>query len=199
MDMARTDQVWNQGLWRYESQAGEPTPLEMGQGDARVSDPFSAARARGTANIVDFVTRIDFGVENGPFISYSVDDEISRYETLRYTLEFDSSGTLLGGEWHELADDDAKPLSGVELLKDLNEQALGAGYHWQTAPDFIWGVASSSGNTLRFQDSSVLRARVVEALHRCSITAQAGELREATLPISGADPVKVKYVSCNID
>ncbi|MEY4630304.1 MAG: hypothetical protein RIQ81_424 [Pseudomonadota bacterium] len=199
IDLTRTEQVWNQGLWRYESKAGEPTPLEIRQEDGAIRDPFAPARARGTAQIVDFVTRVDFGVENGPFINYSPDDEISRHEVFRYTLEFDADGKLLGGEWHGLASDEAKPLSGTALLKDLNDQASGDGYRWQQAPDFIWGVAAASGNSLRFRDSSVLRASVVEAIHRCSLNAGNDDLMETSLPISGADPVKVKYVPCEIE
>lgn len=200
IDLTRTEQVWNQGLWRYQSKAGEPTPLEIEQGEGGLlGDPFAPVRAKGTTRIVDFVTEVDFGVENGPFINYAAEDEISRGQVFRYTLEFNDDGKLLGGEWHGLSGLDEKPLSGAALLADLNAQAGGSGYSWQAAPDFVWGVAASSGNSLRFHDSGVIRASVVEAIHRCSIASGNGSLQQTSLSISGAQPVPVKYVPCDID
>jgi hypothetical protein len=200
IDLTRTEQVWNQGLWRYASRAGNPTALQVSSGGQTIKDPYAMVRASGTKQIVDFVTTVSFGVENGPYVSFSEEDEISRDAVFRYTLEFGEDGKLLGGEWHSTGYENTEPLSGEALLRDLNNQ-VGRSYHsWEGAPDFIWGVPASAGNSLEFRDSAFLKASVIAAIHKCSL-AQAGDgnLPEVSLPISGAPPVRLKYVPCEID
>jgi len=193
LDKSRTEQVWNQGVWRFRSRIGELTPLDLDSDGRRLSDPFQVWRDPRTVAIADVETTVDYGVENGPMLAYSAEDESSGSMTLRYTLEFDSSQRLVGAEWHAVKSDG--PLSGAELLADLqagiNERVQG----WQQAPDFVWGNASP---TMKFKDSPVLRARVVEAIHACSISTSPATGRYRWFPDTNEE-VDIPYVSCDID
>lgn len=164
MDLAQTNQVWNQGVWKFESRLGEATPLTVVRGDgSTLEDPLSSFRAKGTETIIDVETAVSYGVEAGPRVFFSMDDEAYSTTVFRYTLEFDSAGQLIGGEWHSPSR--AGPLSGAALLTDLQENVLERRSYWQQAPDFIWG---SSEDKLQFRDSSLMRASVVESLLACS-------------------------------
>ncbi len=193
MDKSRTEQVWNQGVWRFRSSIGELTALELDDGGTRVTDPYRVWRDRQAVAIADVETVIDYGSENGPRLTYAPEDESSGSITLRYTLEFDSSQRLVGAEWH-VAREDA-PLAGVALLRNLQASIDERTESWQQAPDFVWGNESPN---LRFRDSQVLRAKVVEALHACS---------SSTAPATGRyrwfagtnQEVDIPYVSCEID
>ncbi len=190
MDNARADQVWNQGIWRFRSQVGQLTPLQITQSDgSKIADPYKAWRADKAVNIVDVETTVDYGVENGPFLSFSREDEASSAVTFRYTLEFDAAGNLVGGEWHSARYD--QPLSGVALLEDLRAGIQDRSELWQDAPDFVWGNAAPE---IKFRDSRVLRAGVVEALLECATST-----RPADGSFEWGNNGVLPYVNCDID
>ena len=190
MDNARAEQVWNQGIWRYRSQVGELTPLQISLNDGTsIVDPYKAWRAAKSVNIVDVETTVDYGVENGPFLSYGREDEASGAVTFRYTLEFDAAGNLVGGEWHAARSD--QPLSGAALLEDLRAGIQDRSELWQDAPDFVWGNAAPE---IKFRDSRVLRASVVEALLACSTSK-----RPADGSFEWGNNGVLPYVTCDIE
>ncbi len=193
LDKTRTEQVWNQGVWRFRSRVGDLTPLEVNDAGSRVSDPYRVWRDPSAVAIADVETTVDYGLENGPMVAYSPDDELSGSMTVRYTLEFDSSQRLVGAEWHAVRSDG--PLSGAALLRDLqagiDERAEG----WQEAPDFVWGNTAAP---LKFKDSPVLRARVVEAIHACSTSTAANTGTNRWFPDTNHE-VDIPYISCEID
>jgi len=190
MDNARAEQVWNQGIWRYRSQVGELTPLQISLNDGTsIVDPYKAWRAAKSVNIVDVETTVDYGVENGPFLSYGREDEASGAVTFRYTLEFDAAGKLVGGEWHAARSD--QPLSGAALLEDLRAGIQDRSELWQDAPDFVWGNAAPE---IKFRDSRVLRASVVEALLACSTSK-----RPADGSFEWGNNGVLPYVTCDIE
>lgn len=190
MDNARAEQVWNQGIWRYRTQVGELTPLKITLADgSRLVDPYESWRSEKAVSIADVETTVDYGVENGPFLDFSREDEASSSVTFRYTLEFDAAGNLVGGEWHSTRYD--QPLSGAALLEDLRAGIQDRSELWQDAPDFVWGNAAPQ---IKFRDSRVLRANVVEKLLECSTS---------TGPADGSfewgERGVLPYVRCEID
>lgn len=165
MDITRDDQVWNHPLYEYQSWMGTPTELKLDTAE----DPFKAWRAKGTKKIVDVYTRVTFSVEAGPRIIYQPNQEATQSMLLRYTLELDVNGVVLGGEWHPVRDDlggEPKPLSGKDLLINLKAIASAEDGSWAELqhPDFIWGPASGS----KIADGRLLPAQFVKKLSECS-------------------------------
>lgn len=194
MDRARTEQVWNHGIWRFQSRFGSLTPLRLTtDGGGVIEDPLGAVRASGAQGIVDVETEVAFGVETGPRIFFNLDDEASASTTFRYTLEFDAAGNLIGGEWHRPGYDG--PLSGAELLLDLQAEAGQRNAYWDQAPDFIWANADK---VVRFRDSNVMRASIVETLVECSTR---GGQSDGTFawPADSGGMVSVPYFSCRVE
>src|SRR5690606_8520822 len=97
MDITRDDEVWNHPIYSFRSKIGKPTPLKAQSGNTEYVDPYHMWRANGTANIVDVYTEVVYGIENGPFVTFSPSDESVHKNVYHYTLELDSAGKVIGG------------------------------------------------------------------------------------------------------
>ena len=164
MDITRDDQVWNHPVYQYSSWMGAPTELKINGSE----DPLASWRAKGTKKIVDVYTRVEFGVENGPMITYAPSDERTRAMMLRYTLELDDKGIVIGGEWHPTTVGEASiptPLAGKALLDDLKKMAASRSLWTHLAhPDFIWSPTHKSP----INNGAMIPAKLVKKLSECS-------------------------------
>jgi hypothetical protein len=160
MDVTRDEQVWNHPIYRFESELGEPTKLKIDDAE----DPFKEWRAPGTESIVDVYTTVEYAVENGPNLTYKKSDEATSTMRLRYTLEFDRRGNILGGEWHPNDTGRSKPKSGKDLLKDLAQIAMNFDPDQLRHPDFIWGPKP----TATLKDGRFIPAKLIAKLKECS-------------------------------
>ena len=165
MDITRDDQVWNHPIYSFNSTMGTPTDLKI----EGVKDPFKSWRAKGTVKIVDVYTKIQFGVENGPKLTYSNKDDQLEKMKLRYTLELDKDGLILGGEWHPVPESEweteSTPLAGKALLENLKKLAASK-TQWESLahPDFIWTPKPGS----KIKDSKLIPATLIKKLQECS-------------------------------
>lgn len=89
-DMSRSDQVWNQPVFAYTSTVD------------RTSDEVYAGAAPGTVRIAAVTTRVRYIGELGAAweaMPYERFPWQGSEETLRYRLELDGNGDIIGGEW----------------------------------------------------------------------------------------------------
>lgn len=132
IDKTKTSEVWNQPLYKYEhtylpipmadgsmSVAGDPVSIE------KINDPFAEFRAPGTKFLVQVQTKLYYGMENGPKISYVDADEAFASDTMLYTLELDKDTKVIGGEWGPIP---AETDESYDLLSTMER------------PDFIWSI-----------------------------------------------------------
>jgi hypothetical protein len=183
VDVTRDDQVWNHPIYRFESEIGEPTKLKIDDAE----DPFTEWRAPGTDSIVDVYTTVEYAVENGPNLVYARSDEATSTMRLRYTLELDSRGTVLGGEWHPNDTDRSKPKSGKSLLQDLAEIGATFSPDQLRHPDFIWGPKP----TATLNDGRFIPSKLIAKLKECSALDPKGK----TFSIESKD---IPTVSCKM-
>jgi hypothetical protein len=160
VDITRDEQVWNHPVYRFESEMGDPTPLNIDN----VEDPYKEWRAPGTQQIVDVHTTIEYGIENGPFLTYKPADERTRTMRLRYTLELNARGAVLGGEWHPVIMENSKPQSGKDLLSDLQHTAKNFVPELLRHPDFIWGPKPAA----TINDGALIPAKLISKLKECT-------------------------------
>jgi hypothetical protein len=143
---------------------GVPTELKINGSE----DPLASWRAKGTKKLVEVYTRVEFGVENGPMINYAPSDERTRAMMLRYTLELDDKGIVIGGEWHPTTVGEAsipQPLAGKALLDDLKKMAASRSLWTHLAhPDFIWSPTHKSS----INNGAMIPAKLVKKLSECS-------------------------------
>ncbi len=108
LEISRFLEVWNHPVWAFQSELGRPKPISMDSPEKKFF------RAPGTAFTLDVATTIVYAGAISPQAEYSdhvnivVDwENHSRNQSLYstrsyyYTLEFNSNGYLLGGEWRE--------------------------------------------------------------------------------------------------
>jgi len=186
MDRTRTDQVWNQPVYKFEttalpikkndkegtlSVAGEPVPV------AQIDDLFRDYRAKGTAYLVQMKTKIFYGVENGPRLIYRPADESFDVDTVVYTLELDANYNLIGGEW-----------GLIPTRENARDSSLAAGRSG-TAPDFLWLIDSKEKPT-----NGKLDYKIIDKLHRCSL--ETNNLQKYPWPVGG---ITLDYTVCNLD
>jgi hypothetical protein len=178
MDVTRDDQVWNHPVSRYESVMGEPTKLKIDASE----DPFTDWRAPGTQSIVDVITTVEYAVENGPQLTYTKADEATHTIHLRYTLELDKNGMVIGGEWHPNTSSSAKPKSGKDLLESLAKIATNFAPKKLVHPDFIWGPKPSAS----INDGFFIPKALVTKLQECSAKDPGGrtfKIMEQLIPV----------------
>ena len=182
MDVTRDDQVWNHPIYNYKSVMGEPTKLKIDGAE----DPFLEWRAKGTDSIVDVRTSIEYAVENGPKLTYAADDESTVTLNLRYTLELDQNGVVLGGEWHVGGQDNAKPKSGKDLLVDLAENSANYEPSSFRHPDFMWAPKASA----TLVGGHYIPAALIKRLKECSAMdaqAQTFKVKDDVIPAVKCD------------
>lgn len=181
MDVTRDDQVWNHPIYDFATVLGEPTELKIED----VEDPYKEWRAPTATHIVDVMTTITYGIENGPRIIYQEGEDALNEAVYRYTLELDKDGVVVGGEWHSEAGVGSGMKSGKALLEDLKVAAQRELTQDVAAPDFIWGYPSG----VKIKGSAMMPGDFIEKLHSCSI--KEGDVQ--TVALSG---IEVPYVSC---
>lgn len=161
MDITRDEQVWNQPIYSFKSRLGTPTPVSF---NGHI-DPNLKYRAAGTEQIVDVLTDIEYGSENGPMIVYEPIHESLGRKSYRYTLELGKNGFVIGGEWHpQSSSGTGEPLSGVALIEDLVRLQADGHYKTADAPDFIWGHAPGS----KIRNGKFIPSIFLEKIYECS-------------------------------
>lgn len=170
IDFDTGKQVWNFPVFKFETKIGEPTPLTVILDDDSIQDPYRTWRAEDASQIVDVYTKVGFGVENGPLITYDQSDEEASVGIFRYTLELNEDGYVVGGEWHThgvggAAWDELTPLSGSELLVNLNGNDDRSRARMSSAPDFVWQYAPGG----RIEGGTLVDADFINQLHACSV------------------------------
>ena len=152
VEMDRDHQVWNHPVWGFKSQIGEPIPV------ARDKLATRSFRAPGTAYVVNVKTSLLYIVEYAnPRITYDTTTKYQvdwnnlhgankpyRVRDFRYSLEFDTSGILLGGEWTE-------------------DKEIHSRY-----PDFIWQSRGTPTDTHKRGGASPIKYSIVKQLVECS-------------------------------
>jgi len=94
VDVTRTDQVWNQPVYGFES------TITSVQNVSDIEDPLAELRAEGTVQIANVETKLHYGLERGPYVDYSESSSSNiTSKTFRYSLEIDKDGYIIGGEW----------------------------------------------------------------------------------------------------
>jgi hypothetical protein len=161
LDMTRSDQVWNQPAFAYES---EYIPIKKKDGTSStggdlvpvsdVLDPFMKYRAPGTAYLVQVKTVLKYGSENGPRAAYTASDDTSVEATYVYTLELDKNEKLIGGEWGLL------PLAGEKNSKARKFRGFIGG----DAPDFLWKYSDDAKPT-----PGAFSYDIIKKIHNCSL------------------------------
>jgi hypothetical protein len=175
MDITRDDEVWNHPIYSFRSKVGKPTALKIQSGNDEVVDPYETWRAKGTKEIVDVYTEVVYGVENGPYVAFKPSDDAVHKNVYHYTLELDSSGKVIGGEWHGRLSsgfDTLQAKEGEALLKDLREIITNPSLAGrEDAPDFMWGYAPKA--PFRANNRSVIKPDFVKKVYDCSVAATA--------------------------
>jgi hypothetical protein len=198
LDVTRDEQVWNHAIYSYESKVGEPTKLEITGDDGKVSkDPYKFWRAPGTVEIVDVFTHMLYSIENGPYVNPSVDSDMLSSKQYHYTLELNSSGEVIGGEWHGEVSNDRRsteanptsnPVSGVALHAELKNIIKDTKH--VKSPDFIWtydeGTVVGSG--------PIIKPEFVQKLYECSMMEAASDAPFKTILV-GSDVTS--YSECS--
>ncbi len=86
IDKTRGDQVWNQPVWKYETEvegSGEP----------------SEGAAAGTVREVTVKSKVTWGVEVQPHWDALGEESPSHTVVYRYRLELNAADDIIGGEW----------------------------------------------------------------------------------------------------
>lgn len=86
IDKTRGDQVWNQPVWKFE------TEVESTSGPSEGAAP-------GTVEEVTVTSEVTWGVEVVPHWDALGDESPSHTATYRYRLELNKAGDIIGGEW----------------------------------------------------------------------------------------------------
>lgn len=185
LDKARRKEVWNHPVVAYEftylplkrkdgslSPAGDLVPVQQ------VADPFRAYRAHGTTHLVQVQAKVDYAIENGPFVSYRPDDERVEQALYNYTLEFDAQGMLIGGEWGLV------PLPGKKAAQEPKNQTFIKG----DAPDFLWRYPKDSQ-----PESGILAYPLLKRIQACSTSPETRMYSSPRLEL------RVPYSECNLD
>ena len=165
VEMDRDRQVWNHPVWGFSSRIEEPVPVSEDRSATRYF------RAPGTAYVANVKTSLLYITEySRPRITYN---DQAQYEVdwnnlsgvnkpykvrvFRYSLEFDASGILLGGEWTE-------------------DKEVHSRY-----PDFIWQSGGKPTDTHKRGGASPIKYSVVKQLVECSKSSPNAKV-EAPLP-----------------
>jgi hypothetical protein len=189
LEISQGSEVWNHPLYSFNSRVGQKTPLTVTEGDVQLEDPFRRFRAPGTTHIVEVHSLILYGVENGPKVAYTYEDETLYGQIYRYTLELNDLDQVIGGEWHgrevfggnmeELQKfHQIKPRSGADLLRHLSQSSTDMPYfsepvsgepvllHASIGPDFVWTFPKDA--TLK--SSALIASERTMELHACSLS-----------------------------
>ena len=136
MDVTREDQVWNQPVYGFES------TIEPVENIDEIDDPLKEFRAEGTVQIAKVTTKIQYGLERGPYVDYTEEtgSKITS-KTYKYTLELDKDGFVIGGEWA------------------VSASSWGS----SSAPDFLWAPQGE------LTSSAAVDYEVIKKLHNCSL------------------------------
>ena len=145
--MTREDQVWNQPVYGFES------TIESVENIADVEDPLKDFRAEGTVQIAKVTTKVHYALEKGPYVDYNEENGSNiTSKTYRYTLELDSDGYVIGGEWAVSA----------------------SSWGGSSAPDFLWAPQGELTN------SATVDYTVIKKLLSCSLEVE--QAREIATP-----------------
>jgi hypothetical protein len=152
VEMSRAHEVWNHPVWGYRSSVGTPRSVSL--------DPEGVRefRAPGTAFVADVDTRVIYtygsttqydhaGEATGPINWDHFDRFPERYGVLRlrYSLEFDADGLVIGGEWDRRQRTD------------------------ESVPDFVWRTFGTLTDRRKSDGQpSVLKYSVLKSLLTCS-------------------------------
>jgi hypothetical protein len=179
MDVDRHSQVWNQPVYAFKSQFVKLT-LKNGERakDNLVSikdlaDPLSAHRARGTEYLASVATTVEYGLENGPFLTYAKNGADESYSTalFRYTLEFDADKKLIGGEWENDPD------------------------FFGEIPDFLWFYPPGLKPV---QSKNGLNIALIQKLHDCSLQPATHTMKFTKADGETEEQIELPYSLCEI-
>jgi hypothetical protein len=92
MDVTRTSEVWNQPVHSFKVKKSKTRKFDP------ATDPAAQYRAPGTAELVEVETDLIYLVEMDPNSNPKEKEYLETME-LKYTLELDAEGVVIGGEW----------------------------------------------------------------------------------------------------
>jgi hypothetical protein len=135
VQLSRFKQVWNYPLWGFTSVLGAPWPV--------ASEPPAkrAFRSPAAVWIQPVTSRLVYASEVDPAVDYPDDDKApldwaaaragsDRYHLfdLKYTLEIDAAGYVVGGEWDESASGDINAIDFFwRETGDVTDHSVGGG------------------------------------------------------------------------
>jgi hypothetical protein len=92
LDINGKNQVWNHPTYGYKSKL-------LSTIEDSADDPRHIYRAPGTTKVYNFETQIHYSTENGPLLTFDKGDDHKGTRFLRYSLEVNEDGIIIGGEW----------------------------------------------------------------------------------------------------
>ncbi len=148
-EVNRDVEVWNFPVWGFTADISAPRPVRDEPAAKRVfRDPAAVSVADVTTRMIyagGVQPRTGYGNDTDRSIDWDALDRRNTYSvaTYHYTLEFDASGLIVGGEWR-------------------------ADHRGEDTPDFIWRMVGSMTDLRKDGSPSMLKYSLIKQLVTCS-------------------------------